>query len=161
MKPLLPFALCALACLAPATAQTQDVGLTMDGGLLTVIYGQDCGPVGCTPFVAGPVGVGTTRTVVHYGAPQSLYAVAIGTPGPCLPVPGFDNAVLLQSPIIFDWGLTSAPPFVPTPCQQGLAPASFTIPASVPPGLVFRIQSLGQSNGGAFAFGPTIETVTV
>lgn len=152
---------CSLALSSFAFAQTQDVGLTMDGGLLTVIYGQDCGPVGCTPMVAGPVGVGTTRSVTHYSAPQTLYAVAIGFPGSCVQVPGFDNSLLLQSPVVVGWGLTSAPPFVALPCQQGLATASFTIPAGAPAGVAFRIQSLGESLAGGFAFGPALEAVTL
>ncbi|MCK5942931.1 MAG: hypothetical protein KAI24_13220 [Planctomycetes bacterium] len=145
---------------APAFAQAQDIGLTMDGGLLTVVYGQDCGPVGCTPFVAGPVGVGQTRTVMHYSAPQTLYAVAIGFPGPCTQVPGFGNSLLLQSPVVIGWGLTSSPPFVPTTCQQGLASVSFTFPSGTPSGVPFRIQSFGQSLSGGFAFGPTLESST-
>jgi len=150
------------ALLSPfAVAQTQDVGLTMDGGLLTVIYGQDCGPVACTPFFAGPVGVGTTRTVTHYSAPVTLYAVALGFPGTCAQVPGFDNSLLLQSPVVIGWGLTSAPPFNGLPCQQGLATASFTIPGGAPSGVAFRIQSFGESLSGGFAFGPALEATTL
>lgn len=159
MKTLL-LSLLYVAFARPATAQAQDIGLTMDGGLLTVIYGQSCGPLACSPFVAGPTGVGTTRTVIHYSAPQTLYAVAIGTPGPCVAVPGFDNSVLLQNPIIIGWGLTSAPPFVPLPCQQGMAAVPLTIPAGVPSGIAFRVQSFGQSLGGQFGFGPALESTT-
>ncbi|MFN3244500.1 MAG: hypothetical protein ACE37K_23540 [Planctomycetota bacterium] len=160
MKPL-PALVAAVALSSFTAAQTQDVGLTMDGGLLTVIYGQDCGPVACTPFTAGPVGVGTTRSVTHYSAPQTLYAVALGFPGACVQVPGFDNSLLLQSPVVIGWGLTSAPPFVPLPCQQGFASASFSIPSTAPTGVVFRIQSFGESLSGGFAFGPALETTTI
>ena len=149
-----------------ALAQAQDIGLTMDGGVLTVIYGQDCGPVGCTPFVGGQVAAGSSRSLVHLSAPQTLYAVAIGNPGACLAVPGFDNRLLLANPIVLGWGLTSAPPFVGLPCQQGMAFEQLVIPAGVPAGIVFRVQSFGQSLGGPagpgpFAFGPTIEATTI
>jgi hypothetical protein len=144
-----------------ATAQATDVGLTMDGGMLTVLYGQICGPVPCTPFTAGPIGIGQPRNFMHYGAPQTLYAIAVGLPTPCVPIPGFDNALQLWDPIILDAGLTSAPPFVPTPCQQGVAGYTLQLPANAPVGLTFHIQSLGVSNSGAFAFGPTIVTTIV
>jgi hypothetical protein len=141
-----------------APAQAQDVGLTMDGGILTVIYGQDCGPVTCTPMIGGAVGQGQSRTLVHYSEPQSLYAIAIGFPGPCVAIPGFDNALLLSSPLILGFGLTSSPPFVPLPCQQGIANESFTIPPNAPIGVVFRVQSLGVSpSSGVLAFSPAIE----
>jgi hypothetical protein len=157
-----------LACLflsstlaTAAAAQTQDVGLYMDGGLLTVLYGQECGPVNCTPFVSGPVGAGETRSLTLFGAPVSFYAVALGFPGACLSIPAFDNVLLLDSPLILGFGLTSTPPFVPTPCQQGLAVETLTIPVGTPPGIVFRVQSLGVSNSGVWAFGPAIEATTI
>jgi len=160
MKTIL-FSLLGSALAQPVLAQAQDIGLTMDGGVLTVIYGQDCGPVSCTPFVAGPVGVGTNRTLVHLSAPQTLYAIAIGLPGPCVAVPGFDNVLLLASPVVIGWGLTSSPPFVGLPCQQGMASEQLQIPAGAPVGFVFRVQSFGQSLAGQFAFGPAIESVTI
>lgn len=154
--------LCATTTFASrAAAQATDVGLTMDGGMLTVIYGQDCGPVSCTPFVGGNVGVGQSRSLVIYGAPASLYAVALGFPGACVQIPGIENSLLLSNPIILNASITSAPPFVPTPCQQGVASESFTIPATAPTGIVFRVQVFGQSNSGAWALGPTIEATTV
>jgi hypothetical protein len=143
-----------------ALAQATDVGMTMDGGMLTVIYGQDCGPVACTPFVGGTVGIGQSRSVQVFAAPQSLYAVALGFPGTCLAIPGIENSLLLSSPVILNASITSAPPFVPLPCQQGVSSESFTIPAAAPTGIVFRIQVFGQSNSGAWAFGPTIEATT-
>lgn len=156
---LLSLLCCALA--RPAVSQAQDIGLTMDAGLLTVLYGQVCGPVGCTPFVAGPTGVGTSRSVVHYSAPQTLYAIAIGLPGPCVATPAFDNSLLLQNPIVIGWGLTSAPPFVGLPCQQGLATEVVAIPAGAPTGFTFRVQSFGQSLNGNFGFGPALESITI
>jgi hypothetical protein len=146
-----------------ATAQALDVGLTMDGGMLTVIYGQECGPVPCTPFVAGSIGAGQPRNLVHFGAPQALYVIAVGLPTPCIAIPGFDNALQLLDPIVLDFGLTTSPPFVPLPCgmSQGIANFQLVLPATVPTGITFRIQSLGVSMSGAFAFGPTLETTTV
>jgi hypothetical protein len=146
-----------------ATAQATDVGLTMDGGMLTVIFGQDCGTVPCTPFLAGPTGGGQPRNLVHYGAAQTLYVIAIGLPTPCIPIPGFDNALQLLDPIVLDFGLTTSPPFVPLPCgmSQGVANFQLVLPATVPAGITFRIQSLGVSGSGAFAFGPTLESTTV
>lgn len=157
---LLGFSFCAMLS-ASAMAQVPDVGLTMDGGVLTVIYGQVCGPVSCTPLTGGTVGAGQTRSLVHYSAPATLYAIAIGFAGPCVAVPGFDNPLLLQSPLILGFGLTSAPPFVPLPCQQGIASESFTLPNTTPPGIVFRVQSLGVSpSTGLFAFSDAIEATT-
>ena len=141
-------------------AQAQDIGLTMDAGTLPGVLGQTCGPVSCTPHNGMLVPAGQTRNVEHLGAPSSLYAIALGLPAPCTVVPGIDNVLLLQDPIILGWGLTSAPPFVPLPCQQGVAGASFFVPAGTPPGLVFRVQSLGVSNAGQLAFGPAIEAST-
>ena len=145
---------------AGAAAQAEDVGLYLDGGVLTVVYGQECGPVGCTPFAGGGVAGGESRNLFLYGAPQTLFAVAIGLPGPCVTLPGFDNALLLADPVVFAFGLTSAPPFVPTPCQQGIANATLVLPAGVPAGVTFRVQSLGQSSSGRFAFGLSVEAIT-
>jgi hypothetical protein len=144
-----------------AAAQTNDVGLTMSGGVLPVIYGQVCGPVGCLPFPGGSVAPGQSRSLTIYGRPASLFAVAIGLPGQlCLPIPGIDNLLLLDinSLVVLSAGLTSS--YLPLPCFQGLAPASFTLPPNAPIGVVFRLQSFGQSTfGGGFAFGPTIEAI--
>jgi hypothetical protein len=158
---LAALSLATAVALAPVCAQTTEVGLTMDGGLLTVLYGQDCGPVTCAPFLAGPVGQGQTRSLTIYGAPQTLYVIAIGFPGTCTPVPGFDNVLLLANPVVLDFGVTSSPPFVPTPCQQGVVSYGLTIPSPAPVGVVFRLQGLGVGLGGAFAFGPAIETSIV
>lgn len=159
MKTLL-FTLLSCAIAQPALAQAQDIGLTMDGGLLTVVYGQSCGPVSCTPFVGGPIAAGESRTIEHLSAPQTLYAIAIGNPATCVAVPGFDNFLLLGSPVVLGWGLTSAPPFIGLPCQQGMASQQLTIPIGAPAGIVFRVQSFGQSLSGQFGFGPTIEAST-
>jgi hypothetical protein len=151
----------ALALAPIAAAQATDVGLTMDGGMLTVIYGQSCGPVPCTPFQAGPIGIGQPRNLIHYGAPQTLYAIAVGLPMPCVAIPGIDNALQLNGPIILDSGITTSPPFVPLPCNQGVANYSLIVPPVAPIGLQFHIQSIGVSINGMLAFGPTIVTTVV
>ncbi|HZN38732.1 MAG TPA: hypothetical protein VFD82_08005 [Planctomycetota bacterium] len=156
MRFLLP-CLLAGAIAGNVTAQYNEVGLTMDGGVLTVIYGQVCGPVTCQPFPGGTVGPGQTRLLVHYSNPTSLYIIAIGLQGPCLPVPGFGNVLLLDSPVILSFGVTSTPPFVPTGCNQGMDSYTLSIPPSAPLGFQFRVQSLGFSNFGVLAFGPAIE----
>ena len=145
------------------TAQATDIGLTMDGGVLTVIYGQDCGPVGCQIFPGGIVGAGESRTLVHYSNHSSLFAIAIGLPGPCTPLPGIENPLLLSSPVILEFSITTTPPFVPLPCNgnQGVGQATLSIPPGAPPGFVFRLQSLGISpSSGNLALGPTIEAIT-
>jgi len=68
---------------------------------------------------------------------------------------------LLSNPIIIGWGVTSAPPFVGLPCQQGLVNEQISIPAGIPAGIVFRVQSFGQSLGGQFGFGPALESITL
>lgn len=155
-KPLLS-ALATASLATFAAAQAQDVGLTLDGGVATVIYGQACGPVGCTPFPGGPLAAGQTRILTQYSAPSTLYAVAIGTPGPCVQVPGFENDLLLANPFVIDWGVMPSPPFNPIPCQQTFLSVSLAIPAGAPPGIVVRLQSIGVTQLGRLAFGPAIE----
>ena len=157
---LLTFSLAA-AMTAVATAQSQDVGMTMDGGLLTVIYGQACGAVGCTPLTGGNIAGGEARNLLLFGAPQTFYALGIGNPAACVAIPGIDNTLLLQDITVLDVGLQSAPPFVPLPCQQGTAGYTLTMPNVVPAGIVFRLQLIGVSSGGALAFGPALEVTTV
>lgn len=147
-----------LAGTATAQLSFNEIGLTMDGGVLTVLYGQICGPVTCQPFV-GSIGPGQTRNLTHYGQPVSLYIFALGLPGPCLAVPGWGNVLLLDNPIsILDFGVTTTPPFVPTGCNQGMGFTQLSIPLGAPLGFVFRLQSLGITNTGVLSFGPAIET---
>ena len=138
--------------LSPATAQEQDIGLTLDR------LGQICGTVTCAPIPVGTIARGSTGTVFHYSAVVSPYVVAIGLPGPCVVIPGLGNSLLLGSPIeTLSVGTTSTPPFVPTPCQQGVALLQLPIPAAAPVGFLFRLQSAGVSNSGTIAFGPALE----
>lgn len=133
---------------APLTAQSvQDVGLTMDGGILTVIYGQSCGPFACTPWIAGPVAPGQPRAVVVYGAPGQVYVLAIDlfSSQPCLPIPGLGNALILSPvPITLAVGVTG--PGNPTSvCLQGRAAYSLSFPVGAPSGLPFLLQGLAMS----------------
>lgn len=155
MKRTLQSFLLATTLAAPAVAQAQDVGLTLD---VSPFFGQDCGPVTCQPLPGGIVSMLQPRVLTHYGAAQSFYAIAIGLPGPCLQVPGFDNVLLLSDPIILiGAGITSSPPFVPLPCDQGIANETLLLPAGLAIGLVFRIQSIGISGSGVLAFSAAIE----
>ena len=151
-------ALALLALAAPALAQVNDVGLTMTGPTNTSLVGQACGPVTCTPFAAGALPPGAARTVTHHAAPNSLYALAIGLPGPCIQFPGITNDVqLLLPPVTLAVGLTVASSPTTAACRQGQARYQFVLPTGAPSGVVFRLQSLGVSNSGALAFGPAIE----
>lgn len=143
-------------------AQVPDVGLTMDGGMLTVIYGQSCGPVTCTPFVGGAVAGGETRNLVHTGSPNTPFVIAIGLPGTCQRFPGIDNALLLGSPITTIAVGTTGGPNPVSACRQGAARAQLQMPRGVPAGIVFRLQSFGTSGSSQGpAFSPAIEARTV
>ncbi|HEX6812036.1 MAG TPA: hypothetical protein VF384_10475 [Planctomycetota bacterium] len=160
MRCLLPCLLAGAMAAGSVSAQIQvnEIGLTMNGGPLTVIYGQVCGPVTCQPFPGGTIAPGQTRNLMHYSNPVSLYIIAAGLPGPCFSIPGFGNVLLLDSPIVLDFGVTTTPPFVPTGCNQGMGGTTLSIPPMAPLGFVLRLQSLGVSNGGILSFGPAIET---
>jgi hypothetical protein len=151
--------LIALAFAAALPAQAIDVGLTLSGGVLTVQYGQSCGPVACTPFPGGTMRPGETRTVTHHAPQNTPYVLAIGFPGACFQFPGIENSVLLAvPPATLAIGSVTMPALTAA-CRQSQARYQLTLPPA-PSGLVFRLQSLGQSNSGALAFGPAIE-VTV
>jgi hypothetical protein len=75
-------------------------------------------------------------------------------------VPGIDNVLLLGPGLeVLTFGLTSAPPFVPTACNQGIDMINVAVPLTLPPGLVVTFQSLGMSVSGAAAFGPALQLV--
>lgn len=147
---------------APLAAQgpVNDVGLALSVGPPTAVVGQVCGPVTCQPF-ATTAGRGQVLTFVHYSAPISPFALAIGLQGPCRQIPGIGNPLLLAAPVTLQVGLTSNTPTIRTICDQGLAVEVLTVPASIPPGLVVRVQSLGTSNAGPVGFGPAIEVTTL
>lgn len=73
------------------------------------------------------------------------------------------GVIQLSTPIILGLGITSTPGFVPLSYHPntGFGEATLTIPVNVPPGIVFRVQSLGISpSSGGLAFGPAIESTT-
>jgi hypothetical protein len=148
---------------AAATAQSvPDVGLQLDGGILTVLYGQSCGPVACTPFPGGAVNGGATRNLIHSSAQNTIYAIAIGLPGPCLAFPGVGNALLLDPATVVTLAVGLTVPAPMAACRQGQARAQLAVPNAVPPGIMFRLQSLGISpSTGTPALGPAIEVRTV
>lgn len=56
------------------------------------------------PLIAGPIGIAQPRTLIHYGAPPSLYVIAVGLPGAYVSIPGFENVLTLNGPVIIDSG---------------------------------------------------------
>lgn len=148
---------------AVLTAQTTvDIGLTIDSGALTVMYGQICGPVACQPLPGPTIVAGTTRTLGQNAAPWTPFAIAVGLPmSGCTPVAGIANALLLGPPIIiFAVGVTGPP--VPTifgGCPRGVASVSLTVPPGAPSGLVFVLQSVGVDWSGQLGFSDGIAAV--
>lgn len=148
-----------LAVSIPAqTTTVTDVGLTMASGLLTVLWGQSCGPVTCTPMPGGSVGLGSTLNITHHAAMNSPFFIAIGLPGPCIPVSGFANSLLLGQPaeLLAAGSVTQGSAI--SACRQGQARHTMQIPPTAPVPITFRLQSLGVSNSGQLAFSPAIET---
>ena len=163
MKPTPAFHLALALTTCALSAQATDVGLTMSSGVPGVVLGQDCGAATCQPLPGGTVAAGELRALVHYSDSVSAFAIVIGLPGRCTTLPGIDNPILLATPIVFELGVTSTPGFVPLACHPntGFGGATLTIPVSIPPGIVFRVQSLGISpSSGRLAFGPAIESTT-
>lgn len=142
----------AAVCAAPVAAQAgsvsvHDVGLTLDGGMLTVIYGQSCGPFSCLPFQAGPVGRGQLRIATVHGAPQQLFVLAVSLASigmPCQPFPGFGNALILGQPHTLAIGVLGAPA-AGTVCLQGRADYPLLLPPNAPVGVPFELQALAWS----------------
>jgi len=146
-------AVCSLATAQTNTTSVNDVGLTMDGGVLTVIFGQACGPFSCRPFPAGQVTPTTTntraRTVTVHGAPNSVYVLGVSQAPlatPCTTVPGIGNALILGQPItLLAFGVTSAGPLSTTACRQGQGRFVLNVPSTVPSGFTFLLQALAMS----------------
>ncbi|MCA8966078.1 MAG: hypothetical protein H6838_06250 [Planctomycetes bacterium] len=152
----------ALSCAALIPAQTaSNVGLTMDGGTLTVLYGQSCGAFTCQPFVAGPVGVGNAHRVYVYGAIQQPYVLAIGltNTAPCIPIPGLANSLILLGPVTLQVGLTAAP-VLTSACPQARDQYVLQFPVGTPIGVGFQLQALATSATQGPAFTIAIESVT-
>lgn len=162
MHPSSAFVLMSLltAAFAPAQVGTvPDVGLTMSGGFpLPVTVGQECGPFVCAPIPSAPISRGGARTMTHYAAPNTLFAMGVGTvPLFCVPVAGIANDLMLGNPILtIGVGYTSA--LNPaTPCFQGTGQVVLNVPAGAPIGIAFNVQSVGFSpSTGLLAFSPAI-----
>lgn len=140
--------------LAAQLVSVNDVGLTMDGGILPVIYGQSCGPFTCTPFQAGPVGAGLPYNISVHGAPGQAFVLAIDlVPFPCIAFPGIGNALLVAQPVTLALGIAVANPTAA--CRQGRGVHVLQTPPATPPGIQFLLQ------GGAFSPSLGIPAFTV
>jgi hypothetical protein len=148
------FATLALTSLPAQTAN--DVGLTMSGGILTVIYGHQCGTVSCTPMTGGTVAANDTRTVTVYGNNGTPYILGIGLPGVCFPFPGIANMLLLNGPLTLAVGVTTNGPSTST-CRVGPGRFTLNIPPNAPTGWSFRLQALATSFTAGLAFTNAIE----
>lgn len=147
----------------PASAQNvNDAGLMMDGGVLTVIYGQDCGPFSCQPFQAGPTAVGQPYNVYVFGTTQQFFALAadLDTNVSCLSIPGIGNQLLLAQPVTLAFG-TIGPVASIGLCQQGRGQYTLQFPPATPPGVGFILQALVMSQSqGIPAFTVGIRSTT-
>jgi hypothetical protein len=154
-------ALFAPLAVAPAqisTAGVVDVGLTMQtmSPVLsaTSIVGQVCGPFTCVPFSAPnatTTSLSSTRRIRIYGDANSLWILGMSTTPvstPCLPIPGFGNALILGQPlVVVAWGVTG--PLLPGPtvaCQQAVATYNLTLPPVAPQVLPFFLQAVVDSH---------------
>jgi hypothetical protein len=97
----------------------------------------------------GPV-PSSTRLVRVYGAPNSLYILAISLGPivqPCIPIPGFENGLIILPPhYVLSFGLTGPPlPSTSTiACVQGVANFTLNLPP-VPAPTTFWLQALVDS----------------
>ncbi len=144
------FLTAAFAATLPAqgSATVNDVGLTMSGGALPVIFGQSCGPFTCTPLYAGPVAAGQPgRSVIVHGAPNQPFALAIdfANSAPCIPFPGIANALTLGAqPVTIAFGVIGSGTLI-GPCNQGRAWCGLSFPVGAPSGVQFELQALAMS----------------
>lgn len=144
----------------PAQTSANDVGLTMDGGMLPVIYGQACGAVTCTPFMAGAVNPGAVRTVTVWAPSVTPCILAIGLPGVCFPFPGIANSLMLNGPVTLAVGVTVSPgPQGARPCVPGQGYYAFqlNVPLTAPTGWTFRLQALATTGTSGVAFTPALD----
>jgi hypothetical protein len=150
-----------LFLVSPLAAQANtvtDVGLIMATNNVGAVFGQACGAVSCTVFPGGTVGLGQTRGLTHFAAPNTPFILAIGLPGQCISFPGIANFLNMAIPMeTLTIGTTSSAN--PTgACLQRAGRYVLTLPPNAPTPITFRVQSLGMSNSGTAAFGPAIES---
>ncbi|MCA8948827.1 MAG: hypothetical protein KDE27_04950 [Planctomycetes bacterium] len=159
---VLAAALAASAAALPAQTAT-DVGLRLGGGVLTVIYGQDCGPFSCTPVQAGPAAAGQPYNAYVYGAVQQPFALAIDldTNAPCIAIPGIANSLLLvNQPVTLAFGLTQGPSLSAS-CIVGRGSYVLQFPNGTPAGVTFLLQAVAVSRAlNQPAFTIAIRSVT-
>jgi hypothetical protein len=151
---------------AQSTGSVNDVGLTIDGGTTgNGSFGQICGQFSCTPATASAVLAGSTRQVTHWGAASTPFVIAISllpaTPM-CLPFAGIGNALALDlPPVTLAVGVTAPVGASTVACRVTPGRAVLAMPASVPPGIAFRLQSIGISaSTQGPAFSRAIDSVT-
>jgi hypothetical protein len=156
----------AAAAMAQVSTSVNDVGLTIDGGTTgNGSFGQVCGPFSCVPATASAVLAGSTRQVTHWGAASTPFVIAISllpaTPM-CLPFPGIGNALALDlPPVTLAVGVTAPVGASTTACRVTPGRTVLAMPATAPPGIAFRLQSIGISfatQGPAFT--RAIDSVT-
>jgi hypothetical protein len=151
---LLPCLLLAVAI--PAQTATVNIGLQAIGGTATI--GQECGPLTCTPFQGGAIGLGQQRSLIHWSVPVAPYLIAMGLPAPCQTVPGIANSLLVDpaSTVLLAAGVTTVPTITGF-CLQGQGRYTLIMPASAPLPITFRLQSAGMTTNLMVGLGPAIE----
>ncbi|MCA8955407.1 MAG: hypothetical protein KDC87_05000 [Planctomycetes bacterium] len=149
--------LCALAaCLAQVSvrAQAADVGLVVS--TTGARAGTLCATVNCAAL---PITVlrGGALTINVYGAINSPYLLALGTPTPsCTPIPGIANQMMLGPPILVFLAGTTLRPNAISVCLIGQDTLSLTVPANGAIGTL-HLQGVVQSLRTASpAFTPTL-----
>ena len=133
-------------CSQDAFSPVNDDGLTIDGGVLPVIYGSSCGPALCITTQVGAIVRGQGRTVTVYGAPNRPFLVALSLVQPLCAFTVINgqligNGLMLPQPLLLLVGFTS--PLVPgLPCQQGTGSFQLLLPPTAPIGLGFLMQAI-------------------
>jgi hypothetical protein len=161
---LLPALAAGLA--AQSTGSVNDVGLTIDGGTTgNGSFGQACGPFSCTPATASAVLAGSTRQVTHWGAESTPFVVAISllpAAPMCLPFPGIGNVLELDLlPVTLAVGVTATVDASTFACPVTPGRTVLAMPPTAPPGIAFRLQSIGISfSTQGLAFSRAIDSVT-
>jgi hypothetical protein len=151
---------------AQSTGSVNDVGLTIDGGTAgNGSFGQICGAFSCTPVTASAVLVGSTRQLTHWGAASTPFVIAISllpAAPMCLPFPGIGNALALDPNLVtLTVGVTAPLGASTVACRVTPGRTVLAMPATAPPGIGFRLQSIGISfSTQGPAFTRPIDSVT-